>query len=198
MMPLLFALLAVVVVGSLIVLVRLFVALWSRSRDAARSGARAEGSSVAAGLTETSMIERLADWIDEPYVDPDSWPDEEWSLDAPVCPCCHCIAQPGAKSCSVCDWEEPLDEDTAANERDQLLVMARERYETTGSAITTEERASWGGLLTSREAKLRSEIRKQCDHLRAGDAPDSTETLEEIGRLLAELREEEKRKHTEA
>ena len=193
------AFLTVIVLSSLIILVRLFVALWSRGSETEKASSRDDKTTVAdAPSTEPSIIDRLAGWIEEPYVDPHSWPDEEWSSESPVCPCCHCIAQSGSKSCFVCDWEEPLGEDVEAGNRDALLAEARARYDATGSAITVEERASWGGLLTPREQQLRSEIRERCDYLRAGDRPDTSEVHEEIDRLLGQLQNEAKRKHVDA
>jgi len=104
-----------------------------------------------------SMSERIAAWLEEPY-EPTGWPDAEWSLDRPVCPCCGCIASHGFV-CDVCDWEEPLDSSgapIASPDRDALLAKARESYEATGSVMSVEERASWGGLLTPREIELGS------------------------------------------
>jgi len=193
------AFLTVVVLGSLVILVRLFVALWSRGGETEKTNSRDAITTVAdTPSIEPSMIDRLAEWIEEPYVDPDSWPDEAWSSEAPVCPCCHCIAQSGSKSCFVCDWEEPFGEDVEAGNRDALLAEARARYEATGSAITVEERASWGGLLTTREQQLRSQIRERCDYLRAGDRPGTLEVREEVDRLLGQLQEEAKRKRVDA
>jgi len=137
-----------------------------------------------------SMSERIAAWLEEPY-EPTGWPDAEWSLDRPVCPCCGCIASHGFV-CDVCDWEEPLDSSgapIASPDRDALLAKARESYEATGSVMSVEERASWGGLLTPREIELRKRIRERCAYLRAGDRSDTSEVLEEVDRLLEELRQ---------
>jgi cysteine-rich CPCC protein len=129
----------------------------------------------------------------------DFWSDEDWSDGRPVCPCCGCITERGAwVTCSVCDWEEPLADDPnleiAATERDAILAESRERYRATGSVLSDEDRATWGGELTDREKRLRTKLREACDYLRVGDRPDASERFEEIDRLLAELREEANRK----
>ena len=135
------------------------------------------------------------------FVDPMS---EDWSDGRGVCPCCECVTDYGPRrSCSVCDWEEPLapnpDWEVADSERSAMLAEARERYAATGSAITDEERASWGGELTPREVELRAEVKRASHYLRTGDRPDATEAWERLDALLAELREEAdaKRRDTE-
>lgn len=134
-----------------------------------------------------------------PIIEEDDDPVEDWANGRPICPCCGCATDYDQWStCSLCDWEEPLSPrpgwELAGSERNGLLAEARDRYRTTGSAIADDDRASWGGDLTSRERELRTRLRERCDYLRAGERPDASETWEEVDRLLEALRAEAERK----
>lgn len=128
------------------------------------------------------------DYLFEPH-------DESWTAGRVVCPCCgYPTDYPYSPTCSLCDWEEPRGESpewrVARSEREAMLSEARASFIATGSAITEEERASWGGELTARELELRHELRAKLDYLRSGNRPDTFETWELVDALLFELERE--------
>jgi hypothetical protein len=126
----------------------------------------------------------------------------EWANGRPLCPCCgYATTYDEFVPCALCDWEEPVAPEpgweVATSERLSQLEVARARYAATGSALSPEDRGSWAGELTGRQVELRRELRAKLDYLKGGERPDTSESWEEVDRLLAALGEEAERKRTD-
>ena len=121
------------------------------------------------------------------------------SLGRTVCPCCgYATSYDRYLTCLLCDWAEPLAENpewgVAASQRKQLLSEARERYLTTGSALHPTDHETWAGEWSREELRLRKELQKRLEYLKAGERLDASEAWAEVDALVARLDDEAERR----